>query len=56
MLHDGTPTTYQLDEPLIANYESNNSTTITIQNVVRALKMIGLKHTIGFYLRNFTMP
>jgi hypothetical protein len=56
MLHNRTPTTYQLDELLIANYESNNSATITIQNIVKALRIIGLKHTISFYLRNFTMP
>ena len=56
MLHDGTLTIYQLDELLIANYEFNNSVIITIQNVVRALRMIDLKHIIGFSLRNFMMP
>src|SRR5436305_6646647 len=55
MLHDGTPTTYQLGEPLIVNCESNNSVTTTIQNAVRLLRMIGSRRTIGFYLRNFMM-
>jgi hypothetical protein len=55
MPHDGTPTIYQLDEPLIANCEYNNSVTTTAQNVVKALRMIGLNHTIGFCSRNFTM-
>lgn len=55
MLHDGTPTTYQLVEPSIANCESNNSATTTARNAAKALRMTGLKRTIGFCSRNFTI-